>query len=272
MIDISKPTQPVVLDSFSQKQKFSTNYRHITFKGDTVCLVDQGNGIIYFLDPDISASLKLISSISVEKKISVFPNDLYPSFYHNIGFISRIREGLYLYDITHLNSPLLIKRFQFPGVMPLRVMVHGSNLLVFGIRSGLYIFDIRNPQTPVLLNHLWTEPLDYFGDASLQDSLICTGGAYGKVQLVNIKNPANPQIIATISLDDRLQGFCILGSWLFVAGEKGVGVYSLVNPRSPSLVARAQTGDSWRIVVKNHLAYVNGNRSDLLVVDLSPLF
>ncbi|MCX5737445.1 MAG: T9SS type A sorting domain-containing protein, partial [Proteobacteria bacterium] len=88
------------------------------------------------------------------------------------------------------------------------------------------------------------------------------------VQVIDITNPAIPQIVGSVGTPGEARSVVVLGSYAYVASYgSGLQVIDITNPEEPQVVGGVDTPDySMDVVVSGTLTYVADNSSGLQVL------
>jgi hypothetical protein len=91
------------------------------------------------------------------------------------------------------------------------------------------------------------------------------------VTIVNVADPAHPQVVGQISLGGQVMGLALKGSHLYVANRsKDLQVINVSNPSAPVLLAtRGLPSYSWDVAVKDNVAYVANWAGELFLFDIT---
>jgi hypothetical protein len=90
------------------------------------------------------------------------------------------------------------------------------------------------------------------------------------VTIVNIANPASPQVVGQIALGGQIMGLALKGSHLYLANRsKDLQVVDVSNPSAPVLLAtRGLSSYSWDVAVKDDVAYVANFGGELYLFNI----
>lgn len=144
---------------------------------------------------------------------------------------------LNVFSITSADSPVFEK--SITAGFNIETIFTNKNSLYLGSEWGMYIFDISDPANPKSLSyyqHIYScDPVvanDSLAYVTLRTESFC-GRSTNELQVVDIKNPANPVFLSRLSMT-KPYGLGIDGKNLFVCDD-GLKVYSLSDPVHPSL-------------------------------------
>jgi len=94
-------------------------------------------------------------------------------------------------------------------------------------------------------------------------------GDYG-LQVIDITNPANPQIVGSVHTPGLAGGVAVSGSYAYVADRYSLQVIDITNPAIPQIVGSAGTpGQAGGVTVSGTHAYVTANDYGLQVIDIT---
>jgi len=142
--------------------------------------------------------------------------------------------------------------------------------------DGLYIIDVADPAHPTQLGYYHKPTLAYSNDVKLFE----TGGkryaviADVPVDVVDVTNPAAPQLVATIAEEAHTLALETRGgTWYAYFGnyDASTPVYDITNPAQPVEVGSYQTsgGLVHDLSVENGVAYLNAWDAGFLAVDFT---
>jgi hypothetical protein len=91
------------------------------------------------------------------------------------------------------------------------------------------------------------------------------------VTIVNIADPAHPQVVGQLSLGGQVLGLALKDSHLFIANRsKDFQVVNVANPAAPTLVAtRTLPSYSWDVAVKDNVAFVANFAGELYMFNIA---
>lgn len=150
------------------------------------------------------------------------------------------------------------------------VRVAGSNLLVAHRASGLSILSMANPLSPTRIGGYSSGNVDVTDVEWINGHAIV--GSYGQFEVVDVSNPANAQLVSTVSVPDLLLDLDRNGNRLFVTwGFSGMKIYDLANPALPALLGTFQPASEGliRVATRGNLAFVSDQSNRVRVVDVS---
>jgi hypothetical protein len=134
---------------------------------------------------------------------------------------------------------------------------------------GLVVCDISTPSQPVTLGRF-----DEWGNGVVVSTYRKRTYAFlaslGTLAVLDVTDPARMEPVWGKSEDDGPWGVALMGSCaLMAAGETGLVVFDVTNPRTPSKIAELEIGGhAWGVATQGNYAYV-ANNEHLVVVDMS---
>jgi len=170
------------------------------------------------------------------------------------------RGSLITYDIT---TPDKIKQVGSVDVgWGVESLYPTENFLFVGGVSGMYIFDRTQPEEPVQISKIEhtrsCDPVVVSGSTAfvtLRGSGMC-GGASDELLCVTIKDPHNPEVMATKSLATPW-GLATQGQQLYVShGDSGYSLFDVTDPSSPALTATWNDTPSRDFIWSGHTLFV----------------
>ena len=149
------------------------------------------------------------------------------------------------------------------------VRVAGSRVLVAHGDSGMSILDLSNPQAPVRVGG-YLSGTDNVTDVEWINGHAIVGSS-GKLDIVDVANPASPQLISTITVSDLLLDLDRNGNRLFVTwGFHGMKIYDLTNPAAPNLLGTFLPPDgAIRLATRGNYAFISDQTYHVRIVDVS---
>ena len=112
------------------------------------------------------------------------------------------------------------------------VAVQGS-IVYTGVGLKLTVLDAGDPAHPVLLGE--SAPLgDNIQDIALNGDLACLAAGNAGLVLVDISDPAAPEVLGTLDTRGYAEGIAVSGSTIFLAdGPYGLRVVDATDPSHP---------------------------------------
>jgi hypothetical protein len=150
------------------------------------------------------------------------------------------------------------------------VRVAGDKILLANRQSGLSILGMSDPVHPARLGGYLASNEDVTDVEWVNGHAVV--GSYGQLDIVDISNPANAQLVSTISVSDLLLDLDHDGNRLFATwGFSGMKIYDLGNPAMPMPLGTFQipSDGAIRVAVQGNLAIVSDQSNRVHVVDIS---
>jgi hypothetical protein len=190
-------------------------------------------------------------------------------------FAAAGRTGLLSIDISDPSAPVLAKAVQSEFGERTACASDGALALVGGTVTAVSILDVTDPELPIRTAKL---PLVAQDIAMFGQYAFLASGPSG-LKVVDLGNPAQPVIRATVSIFARGVAVTPDGQWAIVAAGSSasagrVVVVNVANRTSPAIAAEVRTsagGNAQDIDLSSdgRLAFVGDNAGGLQVVDIS---
>lgn len=172
-------------------------------------------------------------------------------------------ENLHVYEIAPNGAVEKVNQVTLNGAVE-TIFALGSKLY-FGTASSMLTYDISNPAEPTFdseyVHFTACDPVvvqDTIAYVTVRSSG-CRGGSQNVLDIINVKDPANPQQLSTTSLTAPF-GLGIDGKTLFVCeGEEGLTVLDVSNPRLPVIKAKIKDGHTYDVIPNEGVLIVTGN-------------
>ena len=231
--------------------------------------------IIYLISSPINIK-------QVKASISPIPNPSVLGFFSDIGeaydvvvssdgtkaYIASDSFGVVVVDTTDTANPKVLGT-QHPSEPANQLAVLDNIVVATGTSLGTDIVDVSNPNYPIVLSSIEGASLD-----------VAVSGNYayiisaGNLMIVNIENPADPQVITTVTIPGIASGIAISedGNTAVVdAVISGMHVLDISNPSSPTIIGSTTlAGIVGKVAISGNLALVaNGSLASMQVVDIS---
>ncbi|MCG3123856.1 MAG: hypothetical protein GIKADHBN_02284 [Phycisphaerales bacterium] len=147
----------------------------------------------------------------------------------NIAYTLTYNDTLEIYRIA---DPSDVKRKSVTDVpFPEQIAVTGEHALVL-CSDALRVYEIADPAAPVLVH---TGPATQHGgyiQMDLKDDLLVTSESSGRIEFLDVTNPANPSVLGWI--DAGALSWVVLADSLVVASEVISGDVTLIDAADPS--------------------------------------
>lgn len=145
--------------------------RSLEFAGPTACWQKRkGIGVKYSAyDTNANASVVLADYYNFPSTLGGVTMDLARKIAVGVDFVGTAAstpDAVGLYDITDINAPWLISRYNFPAAKTSNANFFGNTLIagnrVFSLdaNNGIVAFNILTPKSPVTISHIVSNPND----------------------------------------------------------------------------------------------------------------
>lgn len=168
---------------------------------------------------------------------------------------------LYAYDISQASQPSL-KNSKNIG-WNVETIYPYSNYLLIGSQTGMYIYSVTNPADPQQLS-IYThvnvcDPViadGNFAYVTLRSGTTCQDFT-NQLEVLNIQNPASPQLVQTLLLTNP-HGLAKDGSVLLICdGSAGLRKLNAANPQQVSISTTYPMAATYDVIAWNGKAYVS---------------
>ena len=288
VVDISDPTQPIVLNSIWISLDRVTSLQvldevvYVSSAGFGLDMVNLGNS---------PAGLTLSYAGGYytgggANRIQVVRWGGGP-LVTNLAFLADGSSGLQLLDATVPTNVVSINRYSTSGpAMDVQLQtnrLYGTNLVYAAVAEGLYGLEGVNVTTLDRLNQLWpyinsTNPASFAGAVQLTTNhLAYVAASAAGVQVFDVSNPTNINQNAWTNtlVAEYPSGFAlklqVVGTNTYVAArEAGLQVLDITFPtRAVYLASFGASGYSLNVTVSSNLAYLADGYGGLRVLDVS---
>lgn len=214
--DVSDPANPTI-------NAYSNNTSWAWAEGvcvkDTLAFINRTGGVKFVIvniaDPD--TIIKIGERTCV---MSIYPLPWGVGIKDTVGFMAGGDLGLWIFNISDLTNPTLIDTFNTPG--HLFDFFIKDTLLYAADRDSLLIFNITDPANVSIVGTLPVPEgvSDVFVD-SIYAYLACrsTFGTDGRMKIVNVSNPTNPELLGEGLFDGNGRGIFVANGYVYVAAE-----------------------------------------------------
>jgi hypothetical protein len=158
-----------------------------------------------------------------------------------------------------------------------------------GVGNNFVVLNVTNPASPTFVTEIHNSGTGTFPNAIHHPTAVVISGNYAyvtsfygaDVAVIDISNPASPQIVATIPNDANSDSawpndLAISGHYLLIDNQAGGGPIAIVdisNPTSPVIVGSISSpylNNAYRIAVYGDFAYVTGtSAASIAAIDIS---
>lgn len=150
-----------------------------------------------------------------------------------------------------------------PEALAGELAIAGNRVYVANRRMGVRIFDVSDATSPTLLGGT----TGISADAVALKGDIAYAARLTDLRVINVADPANVQILSTITLPGNGIALRVVGDTLYIACSTGLQIYDISTPASPAFVGAHNIGLT-ELVVQGTLVYAS-SPSGLVVIDIS---
>ncbi len=101
-------------------------------------------------------------------------------------------------------------------------------LYISAVTHGVYIIDISNPELPDLVIRYSPQDAEYYHAAFRRNYMFLA--ANSSIEVLDISNPADPQMVQFVPLSSSPQRLAVEGDYLYVAARQGFYLYEISLP------------------------------------------
>jgi len=263
IIDVSNPTDPVKLSTYSGLSDYVVVYGNYAYLGS-------GNDleIVNVSDP---SNPTLLGSFYVP--LGWVEGIVVSGDYAYVAFSD---SGLKVINISDKSNPSLAGEFLYADSFltesynrPVRSVSVSGNYAYVGVDvRGFLTIDVSNPTSPVLITEIngYTSTYDRMW---VLDSLLY-GMSGGKIEVRNVADPRNPSWVGSYTLPDYAYGFSISDGYAFVAdSDSGLIIIDLADLEAPVLGGIYQTsGRAYDVFASGNYVYVAEGATGLTIWEL----
>jgi hypothetical protein len=215
IIDVSTPSTPAVT-AYNSTIWMEGDGVHIE---DTLAFLNAGGGGAFTIA--VVKPPNTITRIGYRPCVmSTYPLPWGVGVRDTVGLMAGGDLGLWILNISDLTNPTLIDTFNTPG--HLFDFFISDTLLYAADRDSLLIFNIVDPANVFIVGTLPTPEwvYDVFID-SIYAYLACrsTFGTDGKMKIVNVSNPSNPELLGEGLFNGDGRGIFVANGYVYVAAE-----------------------------------------------------
>jgi len=141
--------------------------------------------------------------------------------------------------------------------------------------EGLILTDVTTLTDGNPSNNFLTRALTWNPDGALEgaSSIYVAGrwlymGTNAGLQIIDIDQPLQPKIIATVPSIQKATGIGAQFRYIFVSDAKGLEVVDVTYPAQPRLAATVPIADARSVYIARTYAYVAGGKQGVVIVDI----
>jgi len=272
IVDVSNPSMPIIT-AYSNNSSWA--HAGGVYVEDTLAFLNMGGGFRFVIaniaNPDTIIPVGYCSCIQ-----SNSPPPWGVGIRDTVGFMAGGDEGLWIFNISDITNPTLINKYDTPG--HLFDFFIKDTLLYAADSDSLLIFNIADPSNVFIVGALSVSEgvYDVYVD-SIYAYLACLSsygsGNNGKMKIINISNPANPQFLGEGLFNGDGHGIFVSNGYVYVAAEDwwqppkkrqgkadvegGVRIFNPEDPYNPTFLCGFNTpGNPQELYVQNDLIFV----------------
>jgi hypothetical protein len=256
-------------------------YRNIKISGDRAFVADVGRGLTVF---DISGKIPVLKWKWKEKETETPGMGVHIEgnfAYLAVGVINDIakKPGLYIFDISHPDSPTLSGNCQTKNAWD--VWVSGKYAYVADFNDGLCVIDLSSVANPREVARVKWDEKDSCAEIIRGEDkyvYIAAGPTLGLV-VINIEEPLKPKVIGRFKSSQKGcgEGLCIKDGILYLANgnqenieENGLYIIDVHTPSSPQVISKCTFSD-WveGVCLAGNHVYITNTHSGVRSIDVS---
>jgi hypothetical protein len=264
VIDLSNPAQPKLVHRYDTSHWFyglpvSTNFMYKPDAEETWMVYDVSNPA----DPQQVGGYKTIASAHFNTSAS---RTKVAGTYAYVT--DEDATPLQIIDVRNPANPQRVGSYDpiqyAPDVQD--VAVSGTFAYLAAGDDGLQIIDVSNPLTP-----LQRSAVSGIGNATTVavDSHYAYVGGFGDLQVVDIRDPAKPQVVAHYPGYDAFK-LAISGSYACLGGASWLTFVDISDPTNPKLAGRSGMSGPTGVAIAGRYAYIMGWLSGLHIFEMRP--
>lgn len=208
VIDVADPTDPQTVGAVSVPGALS-----VAASG---CYAHVGTGYGYSglqeIDISLPSSPQIVGGVPLPAPV----RDVCSS--GDIAFAAA--DSVYAIDVSNPASPKILGRVDTPGSAR-RLAVSGGYAYVAAKDAGLEIVDIDDPTTLQVVGHIdmpTARAVTVAGEYAYMTTGEWGGGGSSRLHVVDVSNPASPQIRGQVDTRDIAMGVAVAEQFVYVAG------------------------------------------------------
>lgn len=192
------------------------------------------------------------------------------------AFVCGGGSGLHIIDANDPSNPGVISSC-LEGDNVQDVIIE-ENYAYVRTNKSLKIIDISDPYQPLLagaVNFTHNPPAGAsYSIEKYQDIVYIGGEWYNEIIVVDVTDPANPESLGIVHVNDWSPGLDIFNEHLYVAGYwGGLEIFDLQDPANPVKVGQHPMGLSLKVSAGENMAFVQGhvytNTGGIEIFDIS---
>ncbi len=263
IFDVSNADNPTLASTY-MTNPYPIHSSGAAVSGDSAYIASATYGTLTVVNlSDLSESG--YCALTVSASSSAFSLDVSGDY----AYVAMRPAGIDVIDITTKTSPVWVATFN--EVYANDMAVQGNRGYMAASDAGLAIVDISNPASPVTRGKCDTKYQPVCIAASRDIACICD--KYNGISVMNVAAPSSPQLLHTIHVGGAALSIGVQGDYLYIPlGSRGVDIYDVRNPSSPTFVTNFITGITYAqtIALYDGYAYIGQSfPNNIVVYDIS---
>ncbi len=259
ILDVSDPTAPKVIGAVDTPGTAT----HVTVSGDRAYLACDASGLQI-----VNVSDPTNPHVVGDHPTSGDADGVVVSGVH--AFLASSLGGIEIVEVArHLVDPRVVGQFALPiGTFGVEV---AGDLAYAATQGGLHIVSKADPTAMFEIGMHTT--LDGGRRVTLSGDLAYVSTSGGNVEIVDVRDPASPALVATIPSTDLVEGVVVSGEQAYVAsGLNGLRVFDVSTPSLPVLIGSYDEAGPFfvsDVIVDGDLAYIVAGSHGLRILDVT---
>ncbi len=258
VVAISDPFSPQIVGSLAA----SSDARDVAISDNLACVADGNLGlqVIDIYDPANPAAKGSVGIPGGASSVVIGDG---------FAYVGDDERALHVVDFSDVEHPHIVESIDIGDYIE-RITISG-NLAFLGCWGGIKVVDILDPGNCEIIGSLevldsdgW--PASMVGVAVVGDLAYVAAGSHGLL-VVDISDPTNPVIVASVSTPDFARNVAVSGYWAYVnTSNIGVSVFDISDPSFPRLAGIISTPTSCQDVkIMDGYVYILDNLPGLMV-------
>ena len=261
VIDVSQPQNPAALGNADIRMFTGGEVGNsgIQFKGNYAYMTDGlGLQVVDISDPEqpeVAGSSPRFTAFGVH-------------VVGNYAYVADMFNTLVVVDVSDRKNPRIVGNGNTPGAS---FTIHVKDNYAYAMagdrdRSELQIIDVSKPSQPTVAGSI---ELQAVAGIHVMDDHAYVAGGMG-MSVIDISVPGKPAIVGRADLPDTQSVYAIDDHAYLAAGQDGLQVVDILDPKSPKTVGSLRMSDAARgICVVGDYAYTTARRDGLQIIDVS---
>ena len=237
--------------------------------------IDSQRELLYLGDGDtvniLDFDLNLISSVIVTESSQV--GGAFFSAANNRLYIACRTEGLKVYDLTNIETPLEITSYAPDSFETMGVFIEGSKAFLSSGIDGIIILDISDIKNPFVLSQSLLPGgfgISYAIDIHVSGDFAFAADLYNGLHIINISDPKNPDYKKGIAIAGATD-IAVSDDYLYLATQgSGIVILDISTPEDTSVIsAFAAEGVATSVRVDGNFAFVSYSPFGIRAIDIT---